>query len=136
MSVEYVVNRPITRQQFTELLSHTSLGERRPLDDSECLDAMLANANLLVTAWQGETLIGLARSLTDFSFACYLSDLAVHEDFQRLGIGRELIRRTQQTLGPKTKLILLAAPAAAEYYGPLGFEKSERCWVLERSSEI
>ncbi len=136
MSVEYVVNRPITREQFIELLRHTSLGERRPLDDAGCLDAMLANANLLVTAWQGDKLVGLARSLTDFSFACYLSDLAVHEDVQRLGIGRQLIRHTQQMLGPRTKLILLAAPAAADYYGPLGFEKSERCWVLERSSEI
>jgi len=77
---------------------------------------MLDHANLLVTAWSGDRLIGVARSVTDFHFCCYLSDLAVAVDFQRQGIGKELMRLTQAELGPRCTLILLSAPAAVDYY--------------------
>ena len=136
MSLRYAINEPISATQFIELLRHTSLGERRPLHDAECMTAMAANGNLLVTAWDGEQLVGVARSMTDFAFACYLSDLAVHEDYQKRGIGKVLIDLSQQQLGPRCKLILLAAPAASEYYGPLGFDKNDRCWTLERDVRI
>ena len=91
---------------------------------------MVENNNLLVTAWDGDLLVGVCRSMTDFHFACYLSDLAVDEDYQSLGIGRELMRMTQQQLGPRCSLILLAAPAANDYYPHVGFENNPRCWVL------
>lgn len=136
MSLRYAVNEPISGEQFHQLLRHTSLGERRPLQDQACIDAMAANGNLLVTAWDGDQLVGVARSMTDFVFACYLSDLAVHEAYQKQGIGRELIHLSQQQLGPRCKIILLAAPAASEYYGPLGFEKNNRCWLLERDVSV
>jgi len=136
MNVCYAVNEPISREQFVTLLNQTSLGERRPVDDDECITGMLNNSNLMITAWQGEQLVGIARSVTDFSYACYLSDLAVHENYQRLGIGRELMRQTQKQLGKRCKLILIAAPAANEYYEPLGFEQNERCWVLPAGKRI
>jgi len=136
MTIEYRINTPISGEQFRQLLSHTSLGPRRPLDDMECINGMAANGNLLVTAWQGGELVGVARSMTDFHFACYLSDLAVHENCQKMGIGKELIRKTQAELGPRCKIILLAAPAASEYYGPLGFDKNDRCWTLERNNSV
>ncbi|WP_430462352.1 GNAT family N-acetyltransferase [Thalassolituus sp. LLYu03] len=135
-SLRYAVQEAISGDQFLELLSNTSLGPRRPLHDKACIEAMAANGNLLVTAWDGEQLVGVARSMTDFVFACYLSDLAVHEAYQKRGIGRELIHLTQQQLGPHCKLILLAAPAASEYYGPLGFDKNDRCWLLERHVSV
>lgn len=128
---EYRVNAPVSTEQFTELLMHSTLGERRPVDDRECMAGMIANSNLTVSAWKGGLLIGIARCVTDFHYACYLSDLAVHKDYQRKGIGRELQALTQQQLGPRCKLILIAAPAAGEYYGPLGYTHNERCWVLD-----
>lgn len=97
---------------------------------------MIANSNLTVSAWKGELLVGIARCVTDFHYACYLSDLAVHKDYQRKGIGRELQALTQQQLGPRCKLILIAAPAAAEYYGPLGYTHNERCWVLDPDGRV
>ena len=77
----------------------------------------------------GDLLVGVARSVTDFAYCCYLSDLAVCADYQRQGIGLELQRRTLAMLGPRCKLILLAAPAAAGYYPHIGFERHESCWV-------
>jgi predicted N-acetyltransferase YhbS len=97
---------------------------------------MLQNATLLVTAWDRHTLIGVARSLTDFTYACYLSDLAVDQAYQRQGVGKQLIALTQQQLGPHCKIILLAAPAASDYYPQIGFTHHPRCWILERDKTV
>src|SRR3989442_6891583 len=104
-----------------ELYHASTLGERRPIDDRARMAAMLKNANLVITAWDGSLLVGISRALSDFCYITYLSDLAVRVSHQRKGIGRELIRHNQSARGPKTKLLLLAAPAAAHYYPPICF---------------
>ncbi|MFC1750292.1 GNAT family N-acetyltransferase [Pseudomonadota bacterium] len=136
MNVEYKVNAPVTTEQFIELLCESTLGERRPIDDHQCMGGMVKNSNLMVSAWQGEKLIGIARAMTDFHYACYLSDLAVHKNHQKSGIGKKLQSLTQEQLGPRCKLILIAAPAANDYYRHIGFANNERCWVLERDQCI
>ncbi|OZB83394.1 MAG: GNAT family N-acetyltransferase [Halothiobacillus sp. 13-55-253] len=136
MSLEYKINAPVSVDQFIELLNESTLGERRPVDDRECIAGMLMNGNLMVSAWIGEQLIGVARSMTDFHYACYLSDLAVHRCYQRKGVGKKLQSLTQAQLGPRCKLILVAAPAANAYYEHLGFTNNPRCWVLNRDQEI
>lgn len=122
--------------EFIDLLHRSTLAERRPVDDAEAIAGMLANADLTVTAWDGELLVGVARSVTDFTYCCYLSDLAVDVAYQRQGIGVELIAQTQEQLGPRCNLILLAAPAAADYYGHIGFNHHPRCWILPRDKSI
>mgnify|MGYP001092637135 CR=1 FL=1 len=136
MHVEYKINEPITTDQFIELLNNSTLGERRPIQDRACMEGMISNSNLLVSAWQGGKLVGVARSMTDFHYACYLSDLAVSEEYQKIGIGKKLQSLTQKQLGPKCKLILIAAPAANAYYEQIGFANNERCWVLEPDTDI
>ena len=136
MPIEYRVNEPISTDQFIGVLNHSTLGQRRPVDDRACMEGMLAHSNLLVTAWDGGTLVGIARSVTDFHFACYLSDLAVHAGYQRMGIGKRLQMITHEQLGPKCSIILLASPAAQSYYGRLGYTRNDRCWVLERGHRI
>ncbi|WP_339722463.1 GNAT family N-acetyltransferase [Marinomonas primoryensis] len=130
MEVEYKINQTITADQFIGLLSKTSLGARRPIDEIETIEAMLSNANLLVTAWQGDRLIGVARSVTDFAFCCYLSDIAVDESIQASGIGKTLIRMTKEALKPTCSLILLSAPQAVGYYPKIGFTQHNSAWVL------
>lgn len=136
MRIEYKINAPVSTDQFINLLRASTLGERRPIDDRECMEGMVKNSNLMVTAWHGEELIGIARSMTDFHYACYLSDLAVHMKYQRNGRGKKLQVKTQQQLGPNCKLILVAAPAANSYYEHIGFTNNQRCWVLERDKSI
>jgi GNAT superfamily N-acetyltransferase len=130
--IQYYTSPPLSPALFTDLLRRSTLAERRPVDDAEAIAGMLANADLTVTAWDGELLVGVARSVTDFIYCCYLSDLAVDVAYQRQGIGVELIARTQAQLGPRCNLILLAAPAAADYYGHIGFNHHPRCWILPR----
>jgi ribosomal protein S18 acetylase RimI-like enzyme len=136
MSIEYKINAPVSTDQFIGLLRKSTLGERRPIDDRECMEGMVKNSNLMVTAWHDEALIGIARSMTDFHYACYLSDLAVHMRYQRKGIGKRLQVRTQEQLGPRCRLILVAAPAANAYYEHIGFTNNQRCWVLDRDKKI
>ncbi len=131
-SIDYKINETITTEQFITLLNESTLGERRPIDDIDCMQGMITNSNLIVSAWQDDKLIGIARSLTDFHYACYLSDLAVSKDYQRSGIGKQLQILTQEQLGPRCKIILLAAPAANEYYQHIGFSHNPRCWILDQ----
>ena len=101
LSIQYEHSRGIGAAEFVDLLKRSTLAERRPVDDAKCVEAMLEHANLLCTAWDGGKLVGVARSVTDFEYCCYLSDLAVDEAYQKQGIGRELIRLTQSRLGSK-----------------------------------
>ena len=136
MNVEYKINQAITAGQFIGLLSKTSLGARRPIDQIETIEAMLANANLLITAWQGDRLIGVARSVTDFVYCCYLSDIAVDESIQSSGVGKTLIRMTKEALSPKCSLILLSAPQAVDYYPKIGFTQHNSAWVLANIDDL
>lgn len=119
-----------------ELYRASTLGERRPIDDRERMAAMLNNANLVITAWDGSLLVGIARALSDFCFITYLSDLAVRLSHQRRGIGKELIRLTQAAGGPKTSLLLLAAPAAENYYPHVGFTRHPQAWWLAAGQTV
>ncbi len=102
--INYKVNDPISVKQFIELLNKTTLGARRPLEDEKRVAAMLHHADLLITAWDGERLVGVARSVTDFAYCCYLSDLAVDEQYQKQGIGLQLIEHTNRHYIHKLKL--------------------------------
>jgi GNAT superfamily N-acetyltransferase len=135
-NISYDAGRRISGEQFVAVLQRSTLAARRPVDDAACIDAMLQHADLLCTAWDGDTLDGVARSVTDFAFCCYLSDLAVDRDYQRRGIGRELIRLTQSMLGPKARLILLAAPDAEAYYPRIGFVPHRSAWVLPARGDL
>jgi GNAT superfamily N-acetyltransferase len=128
--ITYRQGNDLELDAFIELYHASTLGERRPAADRARMAAMLANANLVITAWDGERLVGIARCLSDFSYVTYVSDLAVHLDYQRTGIGKELIRQVQLAGGPQTKLALLAAPAAANYYPHIGFRQHPSAWLL------
>lgn len=129
-SLDYSAKRCPAADEFIDLLRRSGLADRRPVDDRSCIEAMLRHANLLITAWHGKSLVGVARSITDFSYCCYLSDLAVDRAYQRSGVGRELIRQTREKLGPRAKIILLSAPAAADYYPHVGFRRHDNAWIL------
>ena len=127
--IEYRTGNDLDLESARELYRASTLAERRPVEDRERFAAMLRNANLVITAWDGDVLVGIARSISDFSYITYLSDLAVRVSHQRQGIGKELMRRTQAA-APQTTLLLLAAPAATEYYPHVGFAHHPQAWLL------
>ena len=133
--ITYRLGNDLDLERTIELYRASTLGERRPVDDRERMAAMLRHANLMVTAWEGPLLVGIARSFSDFTFATYLSDLAVRLSHQRHGIGRELVRRTQAA-GGQAMLILLAAPAAEAYYPRIGMTHHPQAWVLREGDAL
>ncbi|MFZ4062659.1 MAG: GNAT family N-acetyltransferase [Polynucleobacter sp.] len=130
--IVYLDNAKITAVQAIDLYNRSILGERRPVDNINTFTDMLTHANLIITAWDENVLVGIARSLTDFSYVAYLADLAVDEKYQRQGIGKQLIEETKIRLGPECMIVLLAAPKANQYYEHLGFENHPRAWTLKQ----
>lgn len=133
--IDYRLGNDVSVAAYAGLLSACALGARRPVDDPPRLETMLRNANLVVGAWEGDLLVGLGRSLSDFSHVTYVADLAVRDSHQRRGIGREILRRTREA-GGRAALVLLAAPGAADYYGRIGFALEPRAWMLSEGAEL
>jgi GNAT superfamily N-acetyltransferase len=134
--VEYRNGNDLVLAEVIDLYRESTLGERRPIDDEAIVADMLRHANLVVTAWDGHTMVGIARTLTDFSYVGYLADLAVRASYQNRGIGTELIKRTRDLMGARSMLVLLAAPKAVDYYPRVGFRKHESTWVLGKSESL
>jgi GNAT superfamily N-acetyltransferase len=123
-------NAPVSTGQVIELFR--SSGINRPVEDEARIAQMLRYGNLTITAWHGKQLVGFARSLTDYCFCCYLSDLAVLAAYQRQGIGKKLIELTKAQVGEQTTLLLLAAPAAKDYYPKTGMDRYVDTFILKR----
>ena len=131
MPIIYRDDAPLHVEQVIELYKKSTLGERRPVDKPETFLGMIDNASIVITAWDDDKLVGIARSLSDFSYVTYLADLAVDEAYQHQGIGKQLIAETQDRTEPDCMIVLLAAPAANEYYSKLGFTHNPRAWMLK-----
>ena len=130
-AIDYVRDAPLSLDQFIAIYASSTLAERRPASNREVMGQMKDNASLTITAWDGDALVGIARTLTDFGYAAYLSDLAVALSHQGLGIGKQLIQETRNALGPECMLILLSAPNANDFYPHIGLTHHPRAWVLE-----
>jgi ribosomal protein S18 acetylase RimI-like enzyme len=134
MQITYQVENNLSVAEFRDILVRSTLGERRPIDDNDRLEKMCKNADIMLTARFEGKLVGVARSLSDFVYATYLSDLAVDVEFQHLGIGKRLIAETKKLV--QGKLILLSAPAAREYYPKIGMTQFEYSFYLDNLDEL
>lgn len=113
---------------------YNSSGINRPTTDKERITKMYSNSNLIVTAWDKNKLVGISRSLTDFCYCCYLSDLAVRKEYQKYGIGKKLIALTKENIGDQVMLLLLSAKTAMDYYPKVGFQKVDNGFIIKRIS--
>lgn len=130
--VVYALEPDLSADEFIDVLERSTLSQRRPVQDRPRIERMLSQADLIVTARIDDRLVGVSRALTDFAYCTYLSDLAVDVYYQRQGIGRELIRRTHEAAGVDAMLLLLAAPAARDYYPHIGMQAHDSCWMIPR----
>ncbi len=129
--LNYVCDPVLTAEQVADLFRRSTI--RRPIDDMPRIAKMVAASDLTVAAFDGDLLVGYSRSLTDFCFCCYLSDLAVDEKYQHKGIGKKLVEITRDRIGDKAALILLASPAAMGYYPKIGFELAQNAFIIKRT---
>jgi len=134
MPITYANEPDLSAQEFRDVLVASTLAERRPANDLGRLDQMLRRADIVVTARDGSRLVGVSRAISDFSYCCYLSDLAVDAAYQHQGIGKRLIEETRRAAGERAALILIAAPAAENYYPKIGMQQVKSCWTIPRTS--
>lgn len=131
MEITYSTTAIPQTRQIIDL--YESAGLNRPTGDFDRIQKMYDNSNLIVTAWDGDKLVGVSRSLTDFCYACYLSDLAIHGDYQKSGIGKKLVDLTREAIGEQTTLILLSAPGAMTYYPKIGMNAITNGFIIPRA---
>ena len=130
MDITYKINSPVSAEEVIEVFK--SSGINRPVNDKPRIQQMLDKADLIISAWNDDKLIGIARSLTDFCYCCYLSDLAVRMEYQHQGIGKQLVYLTREEVGKQSMVLLLAAPAAMGYYSKIGMEKNDNAFIFGR----
>lgn len=131
MSIYYTTERIPSSEQIVEL--YDLAGLPRPTHDRERIAKMYQHSNLVITAWDGDVLAGVARTITDWVWSSYLADLAIHPGYQKAGIGRKLIGLTKEKVGKQSMVLLLSVPTAMEYYPKVGFAKEDRGFIMHRS---
>ncbi|MWC26884.1 GNAT family N-acetyltransferase [Paenibacillus sp. MMS18-CY102] len=131
MNIQYKDSKSITAEELSSVFQLS--GITRPYQDLDRLERMITHSDLLITAWDEEKMVGVARAVTDFSYCCYLSDLAVDASYQKYGIGKELVRRVQEQAGEECALLLISAPSAVDYYPKIGFAQSDRAFLIPRA---
>lgn len=130
MEIHYTLEIIPTAEQIIELYENSGLP--RPTNDKERIKKMFQNSNLIITAWDKEILVGISRNITDWVWSCYLADLAVRHEYQKLGIGKKLIEITKEKVGEQSMVLLLSVPTAMEYYPKVGFTKQESSFIMNR----
>jgi len=130
LEIKYSLSKELNPEDVANVFRNS--GIRRPYDNLERIKRMIENADIIISAWSDKKLVGIARALTDYSYCCYLSDLAVDKEYQNRGIGKKLIEMLKEIIGEEVALILISAPEAINYYPKIGFEKCERAFIINR----
>ena len=131
MSIVYATEDYLGADEYIDVVKKSGLN--RPVEDRGRVERYLKHSNLFVTARENGTLVGFARSLTDFCFCCYLSDLAVDRGHQGKGIGKRLIEETRKAAGgAQTTTLLLSAPTAMTFYQGINMPHAENCFLYRR----
>lgn len=128
--ITYGKRSSLNELEVTELFQ--SSGINRPIGQPSRIKEMILNSDFIYTAWENEKLVGIARCVTDFSYCCYLSDLAVHRDYQNKKVGKTLIEYVEKEIGDEVTLVLLASESAMDYYPKIGFDKAENAYIKKR----
>lgn len=128
--ISYLETKQVSSTDVATVFKNS--GIKRPYEDLERIERMINNADVLITAWDEGKMVGVARAITDFSYCCYLSDLAIDNEYQKQGIGKELVSRVQRIIGDECSLVLISSPIAKEYYPRLGFSENDKAYTIAR----
>lgn len=133
-TIEYRTVERLDPDDFIDLLVRSGLAERRPVHDRDRIARMISGANIVIGAYEvgRGRLVGVARSLSDFAYCCYLSDLAVDRAHQGEGIGRRLIDLTRQAAGPEAMCLLVSSPDARSFYERIGMPPTDLAFIFPR----
>ena len=86
------------------------------------------NSTIVISAWEEDRMIGCVRVISDRIFRSVIYDLAVMPEYQRQGIGRELVRRCKEHF-PDSEWLVETIPERAGFYERIGFKVNESVFL-------
>ena len=128
-NIEYSNSRNIPVDQLIRL--YKSVGWSSA-DKPEALQRAMTDCHSLITAWDGDRLVGLANAISDGHLVVYYPHLLVDSDYQRRGIGRQLMRVLMARYDGFHQQVLVADGLATGFYSKCGFVragKTEPMWI-------
>ena len=134
MAVVCAQETGLTAEEYIACVGQSALGPTRPLANIERVQAILDGSNLVVTARDTDgVLVGIFRGMTDWHWVCYCADMAVAETHQGQGIGRIMMDKAAEILGPGCSIILLALPGAEGFYKAIGLTPTNQGFYRDRT---
>jgi GNAT superfamily N-acetyltransferase len=131
MKIALSEKRDIDKSQVIELYKRNKWSSADKPDE---LMKALENSHALISAWDGEKLVGLANSISDGYLVVYYSHLLILPDYQGKGIGRMIMDKMQSRYADFHQQILVADGRAIEFYAKCGFVKAGSCepmWIYK-----
>jgi hypothetical protein len=136
LTLEFRTDARPSAEQFIALLTAAGIAHRRPIDKPDVIQAAIDGAQVMVTAWDGASLVGALRAITDFHLHCYVAEIAVAPTAQRTGVGLEMQRALRSQLGPECRIKLSSTTDAATYYPRIGYSRVEHAWELKPGAPL
>ena len=115
--------------QLKELFAQVGWGDKTK--DEARFRNMVENSTLVVTAWDGDRMVGFGRATTDRAFNGQINNVVVTSDYRGQGIGRRIMGTMLQE-DPRVTYVLRADAENEEFYRELGFDRAERALVFRR----
>ena len=127
--IQFKETRDLSLESVVAL--YKSLGWSSAEKPNELHQALLGSHSL-VTAWEGDWLVGLANALSDGHLVVYYSHLLVHPEFQGRGIGTRLMRLLMAHYQGFHQHVVIADGRAIEFFRKCGFRRAghtESMWI-------
>lgn len=117
--------------ELSELYRLAPLGEKSPKD----LATVFSASKFKCFVYSNEKLVGAGRALADGADCSYICDVAVHPEYQGLGLGRKIIEKLVALSAGHKKIILYANPGKEGFYRKLGFLKMKTVMAIFRNQK-
>ena len=101
------------------LFGQTEWASQRSVEE---IRALLAASAVVVTAWDGDRLVGFARALSDGRFRALVEDVIVDAEVRGRGIGRRLVDAVLDHPRMRKVELVVLSTAIPDFYRPFGFE--------------
>ena len=131
--IQYRTDKNFEAEQLKELFSSVNW---LSANYSERLVKALYNSSTVVSAWDGEKLIGLINALDDGELTAYVHYLLVNPEYQKDGIGTRLVEMIKQKYKDYLCIVLTAEnPGLVGYYEKLGFDVMHDAFPMKKLSK-
>ncbi|WP_263833999.1 GNAT family N-acetyltransferase [Sulfurospirillum oryzae] len=132
MALKWIYNNEnIDWEALSHLYKIAPLGDKKP----ENLKIVFSNSRYVCFIYDDALLVGVGRALADGVDCSYICDVAIHPDFQGLGIGKAIVKQLVEFSKDHTKIILYANPGKEPFYTKLGFYKMNTAMAIFKDQQ-